>query len=51
MKKNIENIKTDFYDVFVAGKANNHQIMVVYLLLTVPSLIAFLSICNLGMFK
>jgi len=51
MKTNLKNIKTDFYDVFVVGKANNHQIMVVYLLLTLPSLIAFLSICNVGMLK
>ncbi len=51
MKKNIENIKTDFYKVFVAGNADNHQMLVVYLLLTVPSLIAFFSICNMGMFK
>lgn len=41
MKKNIENIKTDLYKVFVAGNANDHQIMVVYILLTIPFLIAF----------
>jgi len=51
MKKSIENIKTDFYKVFVTGNADNHQMLVVYLLLTVPSLVAFISLCNTGLLK
>ncbi len=37
---------TDFRKVFVDGNANNHQMLVVYLVLTVPSLIALFSVCH-----
>lgn len=51
MKKNIEHIKTDFHKVFVDGNANSRELFVVYILLTVPSLIAFLSICDMALLK
>ena len=38
MKAKLENMKADFYNVFVMGNANNRQMARVYVLLTVPAL-------------
>jgi hypothetical protein len=51
MRAAIENLKTGMYHVFVAGDANNRQMLTVYLLLTIPFLAVFLGLGNLGMFK
>jgi hypothetical protein len=47
MKTIVNDIKTDFKRVFVEGNANNHQMLVVYLILTVPSLVALFSVCGI----
>ena len=44
MKTLVNDIKTDFKRVFVEGNANNHQMLIVYLILTVPSLVVLFSL-------
>jgi hypothetical protein len=44
MKAKIQTIKSDLYNVFVMGNANNLQMARVYFLVTVPFLTAFFAV-------